>query len=364
MLIDDVIQFLRLLRVGGIEVNPTHTWVKSSCPLAPVSHAGGSDNTPSFGINVVPDGMSGYNCFTCGSGSLASFMHRLAWTVGATPAVHEFFLSKEFLPTQDGRGDSELTYSDSYSDLLLASEQPSVPVPDEVLNMFPLLEDSSSFEARRVREWFTDRGISIELAYEHGVRLNEEQRSIVFPIVDFDEEGKERIYRLHNRSRVEKAFWYITGEHIGRPDLVWGNSNYWFGITKADLTKPLYLVESETDLFMLRMLRVTNILASCGPLGAPKLRKLQSSPLLYLGFDSDEAGLQYVKKAVEVMHSSALLIRLSWRVVGLKDAGDMRYRSQWDAVLAGRMLVQYSNRRISAQPIKAPVYQDRYAGTL
>lgn len=314
---------------------------------------------------TIEDNILTGNCFTCGSGSLAAFIHRLTWTVGATPSVHAFFLEREILSSLERKDGSDLSYPDAYSDILpCVDEAPGVPVPDEILNEYPPLMIVESYEATRVRQWFTDRDIPLDLVYEYDIRLNEDYRSFLFPITDFDENGVEKIYHLHNRSRVDKAFWYLTGKSIGRPDLVWGNKNYWFGITKVDLTQPIYLVESETDLLMLRKFGVNNVVAACGGLGADKLMRVAGAPVIYLGYDSDKAGLKYVKKSIEVLHSSALLIRLSWRTVGLKDAGDLRNQSQWDSIFAERMLVQYQGNRIYAQSVSAMAYRDRYANSL
>lgn len=40
-------------------------WLKTSCPLAPWLHAGGTDNNPSFGVHLSDHDRSVFHCFSC-----------------------------------------------------------------------------------------------------------------------------------------------------------------------------------------------------------------------------------------------------------------------------------------------------------
>jgi len=57
--------------LSALDVHQTHVggsgWVQASCPLAFAKHKHGHDSNPSFGINIVDDGRSGYSCFACGA---------------------------------------------------------------------------------------------------------------------------------------------------------------------------------------------------------------------------------------------------------------------------------------------------------
>jgi len=55
-----------LAALGSQGAKDEGEWVQASCPGAFSRHAHGHDSNPSFGINVVEDGKSGYNCFACG----------------------------------------------------------------------------------------------------------------------------------------------------------------------------------------------------------------------------------------------------------------------------------------------------------
>lgn len=69
--------FLRVAGCDKIKSGPE--WVKSTCPVAHIRHAGGRDEHPSFGVRIEPEGESRCRCLACGySGPL----YPLAWKLG------------------------------------------------------------------------------------------------------------------------------------------------------------------------------------------------------------------------------------------------------------------------------------------
>jgi DNA primase len=54
-----------LSKMGVRETKRNGEWITASCPLAPWTHAGGTDRRPSFGIRETT-GISGAHCFSCG----------------------------------------------------------------------------------------------------------------------------------------------------------------------------------------------------------------------------------------------------------------------------------------------------------
>lgn len=356
---EDIVRFLQLIRARNIEISPDNQWVRCSCPLAPYFHASGTDNHPSFGIKVNNGGLSNFNCFTCGSGTLPLFMHKITWTLGVSPDVHEFFIHREFLPEDAVSDQFYLEYKDLFSQEF---DKPTpISVPSDVLAEYPRLSNTTGegkYEISRVKDWLEDRGISYDLAVDYQIRVSPQDRAIVFPIVDTD----GLTYLLHARSRVNKIFYYLNPSNTGHLDKVWGRKDFWFGIQHADMTKPLILVESETDLLRLRSLGVENVIASCGPVGDYKLERI-SSPKVYLGFDSDLGGAQYCARTINYLHSSSSLYRLSWTAVGAKDAGDLKSREEFDAVWDARRAVYVEGGQVFTDPIydDPPEYNDRYS---
>lgn len=356
---DDVVKLLRLIRVGSIDVSADGRWVRSNCPLAPFTHAGGSDSSPSFGIFVNERGESSYNCFTCGTGSLSHLIHRLTWTVGISPDVHSFFLSKEFLPTTKEKEELFTTtdYDDQYKIPMDSREYKAVPVPPEVLIQYPLLADYTRFEGIRARDWFRGRLIDIDIAEMYKVRLNPDGRSIIFPMIDTD----GLVYGLHNLSRMSKSFYHITPEIAGFPRIEsWGKKDVWFGIEFVDFSKPVILVESQTDVLRLRTLGVQNVMGSCGSIGDQKLARV-SSDYTYLGFDSDDAGARYCLKAVKYLHEFGTLSRLSWISVGIGDAGELKSTEQWHQVVANSKILFMRGREVFiADAVGKESYRNNY----
>lgn len=355
---DDIVRFLQLLRARNIEISPDNQWVRCSCPMAPFFHSSGTDNHPSFGIKVNNGGLSNYNCFTCGTGTLPLFLHKMTWTLGVLPEVHEFFIHREFLPDDATSEQFYLEYKDLFSQEF--DKPVPIPVPPEVLADYPRLSKDSAegkYERDRVVEWLEGRGIDYDIALDYQVRISPQDRAVIFPIVDND----GLTYLLHARSRINKAFYYLNPSNTGHLDKVWGRKDFWFGIQHANMSEPLILVESETDLLRLRSLGVTNVIASCGPVGDYKLDRI-SAPKIYLGFDSDLGGAKYCARTIHYLHSSSALYRLSWSVVGAKDAGDLKSREEFDKVWDARRSVYLEGGQLMIDPIFDDVeYVDRYS---
>lgn len=352
----DIIQFLRLLRVGEIEVSSDGEWVRSSCPLAFWTHISGTDNNPSFGIKINDSGLSGYHCFSCHSGSLADLIHILTFTRGLSSEVHRFYSEHEiFEDYEDSKPGA--VYQDAYS-LGLSAEtfEDRVPVPDYVLDQFPPIIGTHGPEATANREWLHSRGIFDDAIVDFDLRYSRALRAVVFPIKDRD----GLTYWLHARSRERKGFFYLTPENVGSPDIRWGRRDSWFGIDKLDPSQPVILVESETDLLRLYSLGINNVIASHGSVGkrSNKVRRLIQLGVrsVVLGFDSDETGARYCQRCIHLLHSECTLVRVSWAVAGLKDAGDLQSVDQLRDIWAHRRYIE-NGRVISRNP---PTYADRY----
>ena len=355
MRLKHIVKFLQLLRVGNIKISDDEDWVRGSCPLAPFTHIKGTDENPSFGVKVNPFGQSVYNCFSCGYGSLQELMHKMNFTTGVPVVAQDYFSIYEIFDRREQleHDPDNVLYEDKYSLNIEEIKHEAIPVPEVVLKHYPRLEDGRDREANRVRDWCLGRGILLDVAYKYGLRYDPEGMRIIFPITDTD--GK--IYHLHSRSRMDKFFYYVRPDNCGYPDLKWGRKDFWFGIQFYDSSKPVYLVESETDVLRLESLGVENSLASCGALNKYKLARILSD-LIYLAFDSDRAGAKYCIKAIQYLHSRSLLARLFWREILLqpieyystgrvkrkekraKDAGDILTSEQLDVVLRGRKYIE------------------------
>lgn len=349
----NIITFLRLIGAGGIKISEEEDWVRTSCPLAPFTHVKGRDDNPSFGIIVNNKGESAYNCFTCGSGRLWDLLHRMQFTVGLPKRARHHFGSAEIFDEEQVLETSGYASSSGYHDPGEVSflSNKKVKVPDEVLSIFPTLEDSPFVgHKKEVEDYFLFRGILPEMLWEYGIRHDPEKRSIIFPMTDTDGE----VYRLHVKLVLEKTFWYITPELLGYSEdyEAWGRKDFWFGLQHFDPILPVLLVESETDLLRLRSLGVNNVLAACGGVNKWKVSRIPNYTI-YLGFDSDKAGNQFTMKAISLFKNRRLFW-LDWNLVEItyytkklrrpklrpaKDGGDIETMDQYEFLLENKIPV-------------------------
>ena len=349
MRLRDIIRFLKLLGVGEIKISEEEEWVRCSCPLAPWNHAKGADENPSFGIKVNDKGESGFHCFTCKSGRLLDLLHQMHFTIGVPITASDFFSSAEIFDEDEATVRDWKTDS-FYVDYQAIEVHPAkkTPVPIEVLEQYPLLEFTDhEVEQIQIENYFIDRGISPHILYEYEIRMQPISSYIIFPIIDTDRE----VYRLHVKILHSKDFFYVTPELAGFSDYpAWGRKDYWFGIQYYDPTKPVILVESETDVMRLRSLGVENILATCGPLSKHKADRITNEVIL-LGFDCDNAGSKYTSKAIQFFRGRQLY-RLQWDMIEVKwytkkkrllryrpakDAGDLETLEQFEEVMRNKM---------------------------
>jgi len=351
----DVVEFLHILGASSIEASADAEWVRSSCPLAEYTHSKGRDRRPSFGIKVNPIGESSVHCFTCGSSNLAGLVHRITWLKGYNPKIHKFYADHECF----------------YADLLSTVYNPSfsvpvtavpVAVPYIVIESYPLIAPNkkysavTAFELNKMEKWFIGRNIDIDIVRSYQIRMDVVAGNIIFPIKDVD----YKTYHLHARSRTEKLFFFYTADYLQQPK-PWGRKDFWFGIEHVDFSKPVILVESETDVLRLRTLGIDNVMAACGGVGSEKLKRVISN-IAILGFDSDEPGARYCSKAIGSLHSSAGMIRLSWKTVGAKDAGDLKSLDDWNKVWENRKIVRQEGGKIILSPVKSGIeYPDKFA---
>lgn len=70
---------LEKLGSSRVKANSTRAFVHATCPLARWEHSGGRDEHPSFGVSIVPNGVSYYRCFACGArGDLVQLLFRMS----------------------------------------------------------------------------------------------------------------------------------------------------------------------------------------------------------------------------------------------------------------------------------------------
>ena len=351
MELKSILNFLKLIGVGEIKVSEEEDWARCSCPMSAWSHFKGRDENPSFGIVANETGESAYHCFTCGSGRLWDLIHRMQFTVGIPKRARHYFGATEIFGDEQ-LGDPEdfrsgTGFDDVHDRIFLGRKK--VKVPKEILESYPLLEDSPFLGSKEeIESYFVSRGILPQLLWEYGIRHDPDKHLIIFPMIDTDGEA----YRLHVKLVLEKTFWYITPEILGCADIyeAWGRKDYWFGVQFLDPALPVVIVESETDLLRLRSLGVDNVIAACGGVNRWKVARIPNYTI-YLGFDADKAGNQFTMKAIKLFRNRKLYW-LDWGLVDItyytekrrtpklrpaNDAGDLETLSQYEFVVANKI---------------------------
>jgi 5S rRNA maturation endonuclease (ribonuclease M5) len=275
------------------------------------------------------------------------------WTVGIPKRARYLFGATEIFGDEQLGDPNDFTIGDGFDDVhaRVFLGKKKVKVPDEILESYPLLEDSP-FEGNKdeIEMYFLSRGIIPDYLHEYGVRHDPTRHLIIFPMTDTDGE----VYRLHVKLVLEKTFWYLTPELLGCADEYepWGRKDYWFGIQFLDPALPVVLVESETDLLRLRSLGVNNVLAACGGINKWKVARIPNHTI-YLGFDADQAGSKFTMKAIDLFKGRRLF-KLDWSLVDISyytpkrriekkkpanDAGDLETYEQYYYILENKISV-------------------------
>lgn len=198
-------QIEEALRKLGVEpMGRNGDWVQARCPLAPWTHARGTDSSPSFGVRAGPQ--SWYNCLACKSkGRLIDLPSALAARDGRPyeELVHEFLVA-------------EATGAKVEADTFEAFE-PIPALPEPVYG--DLFEDLSQVAA----DYLESRNVDPDLMEDMGVREWPEFSRIMFPIRGFDGglygwTGRSWLpdvkAKVWNQKGMDKACHILGAEHI------------------------------------------------------------------------------------------------------------------------------------------------------
>lgn len=154
---------------------PSKEWITYRCPFAPWKHQSGRDTTPSFGIHI-DDGESHYWCLACKSkGTFAS----LAFQLGTLRKVDLVELGRRIQHT-DLFG-SPLRFK-KWDDSRFSDEGEDHGV--EAHFNYPRPEAEFSYPLAFWHPYLKGRGISAASALGLGLRYDEFQRRILFPVKD------------------------------------------------------------------------------------------------------------------------------------------------------------------------------------
>lgn len=267
-------------------------WLHSKCPLAPWTHASGSDKHPSFGVKPEPAGLSAYMCFSCKHhgriSSLVRLLQHLGADVGPVDGGGYPVLAKD-ADMFDARGIVGLPFRD-------VEQQDEKPDPLEEV-MFDGIY-MPAWDVPESREYLRSRGVGAVAAEALQLGWDPDQRRVVFPVRDregslyghtgraVDQQNEPKVKDYHGLPKM----WLILGQHR------------WRG--QPGGTRPLILVEG---LFAYAHLVEMNLeqYADVGALMGSRLTEHQAEEVkvhncpTYLLMDNDPAGEQALFGRVE-----------------------------------------------------------------
>lgn len=315
---ENLIRLITRLGIQPIDINDG--WIQVSCPLASVNHSSRSDRNPSAGFMINDSGPSPFHCFVCGSRSIESILNTFKWKK-KLDLFSEYFQNEIFDDT--------------------SAKTVKKFLPPEMFNHVP-----SSFLERfkpiqYAEEYLSSRGIDLETARSYGLLYCDHlitadglcwEKAILTPVKDLN----FKTYWLHFRSIYGKKFWHGKPKNFGY-DVNWGRSDSFFGMQFLDLAKPVIVVEGAFDVLRLASLGMANVIATHGGISrsSRKLHRLKAlNPVKVIcGFDVDEAGKKFTKAVKQVFGNVDVL---DWKIVGCKDAGELRSQEDLRKVLDKR----------------------------
>lgn len=359
MRLEDLLAFANVLELENTaqELNG-EGWLTASCPFAHWTHKSGTDRNPSFGMNGGDDNRPpGFHCFSCQqSGTLFDLVAALQFYHGQESGkIKHLKKASKFLlrypevfggqEVEDRQHEKKRVKLDVFLEAFEKNKSYSLPVPDFILEKYPLIYPENPSIPQEVYEYLeNERIIRPKVSEAYGLRYYKGgygQDGIVFPVVS-PETGK--IVDLWVRLIETKKNFRLTSVLSGSP-VDYHASHLWLGQQFFMQGWPTILVEGPFDLLRLRSLNIrANIYASLGPPSRKQLQQIYADTV-YLGFDADEAGIKFTKAAFETLPVPRMFV-LDWSLVGLKDAGDIKSPEQFEHIMGRRVLVQKPSAKL------------------
>lgn len=297
----DVKEFLRELAGANVQLKDSGQWVSTNCPLAPWTHAKGTDSNMSFGVLVNDSGDSVYNCFTCKNrGRLAHLVRQYEEFTGEDFSVlYKEVESSEFLggslPDWEKRRTNKKTFQ--YN-----------PIDDEVLDLY----DTA------YTHWYVkERNISKTGAEKVDLRVDPDDKDgerILFPVYSPD----KKLYGFSSRSVEDDSNLRIKD---------------YFGLPKRHLLLGSHLLD-KSDKFAILVEGLFDYAALVDK-GFPALAVMHSSltepqatllknirKTVYVMFDNDKAGFEGRRQVQKMLGNHLAVMKVKYPE-GVKDPAEL-----------------------------------------
>lgn len=296
----------QLMAALGVKPDYKGGWLRGRCPLAPWTHKGGKDNSPSFGVKVDSNGPSHYHCFACSSGSLSALVQTLElytdYGANAPPAL-DLSRVRQIVETDE----STVYPLPEYTEFPDSGHKGFEPWPESALEAFPLA--STSNLAAQYLKW---RGFTLEEADAQGIRVDLYREMLVFPYRNVS--GQLAGMRGRLMDFGQKVMHEFKGEMIPslkHYDYQWGEMNNahlcWLGEECLEhATSPVLIVEGQFDRMRLQRVYPYVLANMTAKPSDYKLQKLLWAPGVVVVMDNDEAGQLATVKWVNRLKAGGL----------------------------------------------------------
>ena len=336
-------------------------WVNVTCPLARLKHSSGQDSHASAGISINPTGNSVFKCFSCTPTPVKLLdlvvQKSMEREYKDTSLTRHYQAHEISALNEDEREDANLFEDEAVEGILKFNrwapsssreqiKKENIPLyfPLELLKAFPLLTENNDVVAMNMKDYLMNiRKISLATIADMGIRYNKQRNLIIFPLTDI--KGNIQVLRARVCDVDNKIMFTISSKQFGDkyalPTI--RDSGACFGLNKITASKPVIIVESETDCLLLKTYGFNNVIATTSAsFSKTQIYKIPS-PNLWAGFDNDDAGRRATKKLIEVSNGKLVHV-INWENAGGKDPGDAENRLDIVRALNKKILVDKKAR--------------------
>lgn len=284
--------FLKALGAKGITQRPG--WVLAQCPFAPIKHASGEDNHPSFAIRTADDQEPFFTCFSCHShGTVFELIEHLRFYFGKGQTRYNFGVATEVLYSE-----VEIVNYPMVEDIFKLESKPLKDFPEDWLDEFPSAADIPVAFA-----YLQSRGISMKVIIALDLKFDVYNYRVLFPIREFN--GLLMGARGRSLDPNDSVRYY---------DYRWNglsNTKYvWLGENRINFKDPLFIVEGNFD-YARVFHHNTNVVASLSSgVSKVKLSRIKGAWKVLVFSDNDSAGNDLYLQVLKGMGKTSVVERV------------------------------------------------------
>lgn len=261
--------FLRALNVPPVDEG--NEWVNASCPLAPWRHKGGTDASPSFGVNLKGSGH--VFCFACGfAGSLTKVVLELRMRGADHLRLGEAMKIATVSAQDSPLIDAPISFEEAYNQ----GPKPVEAFPEWFREMF-----EPAYHEGAVHPYLSSREVGFDYASTFDIRIDVHNQRVVWPIRD----RVGVLAGMHGRTYVG-----ATPPYYAYPYESVTNRHVWLGENLVNPDLPVLMVESVFDHAAVWDVYKNAVSPLSASISHEALFRIRPYSEIVLMFDSDAAG--------------------------------------------------------------------------